>query len=266
MVKKTAKVFNLEGKAVEKITLPPVFATPLRPDVIKRAVLAIQSSRIQPQGRNPMAGKRTTAESRGVGLGIARIPRIKGPTGRGAFAPGTVGGRAAHPPTANKKIVKRIPKKEKKLALLSAIAATASEEVVASRGHSIDDVPEIPLIVTKDLEELKKTKEVEEALIHLGVFSDIYRVKESRKVRAGKGKRRGRKMKQAVGPLIVVAENKGLVKAAKNLPGLDVVTVDDLNAEVLAPGTHPGRLTIWTSSAVERLSELYGGEKVDEPI
>jgi large subunit ribosomal protein L4e len=261
MVKKTAKIFNLEGKAVGKITLPPVFATPLRPDVIKRAVLAIQSSRIQPQGRNPMAGKRTTAESRGVGLGIARIPRVKGPAGRGAFAPGTVGGRAAHPPTPNKKIVKRIPKKEKRLALLSAIAATASKEVVASRGHSIEDVPEIPLIVTKDLEELKKTKEVEEALIHLGVFSDIYRVKESRKVRAGKGKRRGRKMKQAVGPLIVVAENKGLVGAARNLPGLDVVTVNDLNAEMLAPGAHPGRLTIWTSSAIERLSELYGGEK-----
>lgn len=261
MAKKTAKIFNLEGKPVGKITLPPVFAMPLRPDVIKRAVIAIQSSRIQPQGRNPMAGKRTTAESRGVDLGIARIPRIKGTAGRGAFAPGTVGGRAAHPPTSNKKIVKRIPKREKRLALFSAMAATASKEVVASRGHSIEDVPEIPLIVTNDIEELKKTKEVEEALLHLGVFSDIYRVKESRKVRAGKGKRRGRRIKHAVGPLIVVAENKGLIEAARNLPGLDVVTVNGLNAEILAPGAHPGRLTIWTSSAIERLSELYGGAK-----
>ena len=262
MTKKTAKIFNLEGKSIGKIKFPPIFGTVLRPDVIKRAVLAIQSNRFQPQGRDPMAGKRTTAESRGVNLGTARISRIKGAAGRGALAPGTVGGRAAHPPTSDKKIVKRIPKKEKRLALLSAIAATASEEVVASRGHSIEDVPKIPLIVADDLEGLKKVKEVEEALINLGVFSDIYRVKESRKIRAGKGKYRGRKIKQAVGPLIVVAENKGIMEAARNIPGVEVVTVNNLNAEILAPGTHPGRLTIWTNSAIEKLNELYSrGEK-----
>ncbi|MEM3597272.1 MAG: 50S ribosomal protein L4 [Candidatus Bathyarchaeia archaeon] len=261
MVKKTAKVFNLQGKPIGKIVLPPIFETPIRPDVIKRAVLAIQSARIQPQGRDPMAGKRTSAESRGVGLGIARIPRVKGPGGRAAFAPGTVGGRAAHPPTSEKKIVKRIPRKEKRLALFSAIAATGHREIVASRGHAVEDVPAIPLVVTDDLAKLKKTKEVEEALVGLGLLSDIYRVKESRKVRAGKGKRRGRKMKQAVGPLIVVAENNGITKAAENIPGLDVVAVRDLNAEVLAPGAHPGRLTVWTVGAIEKLSELYGEEK-----
>jgi len=259
---KTAKIFNLTGKQTGKIKLPPIFKTPLRPDVIKRAVLSIQSSRFQPQGRDPMAGKRTTAESRGVGLGIARIPRTKGPSGRGALAPGTVGGRVAHPPLSEKKIVKRIPKKEKLLALFSAIAATASKKIVTSRGHAIEDVPQIPLIVTDELEKLKKTKEVEETLVNLGVLSDIYRVKESRKIRAGKGKLRGRKIKQAVGPLIVVAENNGIVEAARNIPGVDVVTVINLNAEILAPGTHPGRLTIWTSSAIEKLNELYsGGQK-----
>ncbi len=256
MAKKTAKIFNLEGKPIGKINLPPIFGTPLRPDVIKRAVLAIQSNRFQPQGRDPMAGKRTTAESRGVGLGISRVPRTKGPAGRAALAPGTVGGRVAHPPTSEKNIVKRIPKKEKHLALLSAIAATASKEVVASRGHSIEDVLSIPLIVADDLEELKKTKEVEETLIHLGVLSDIYRVRESRKIRAGKGKRRGRRIKQAVGPLIVLAENKGVMEAARNIPGVGIVTVNSLNAEILAPGAHPGRLTIWTEGAIKKLSEL----------
>lgn len=257
MAKKTAKIFDLTGKPIKKITLPPIFETPLRPDVIKRAVIAIQSNRFQPQGRDPMAGKRTSAESRGVGLGMARVPRIKGATARAAFAPGTVGGRAAHPPTSEKKIVKKIPRKEKRLALLSAIAATASKEVVASRGHSIEDVPQIPLIVTNDIEKLKKTKDVEEALIQLGVLSDVYRVRESRKIRAGKGKRRGRRLKQAVGPLIVVAENKGVMEAARNIPGVDIVTVKDLNAEILAPGAHPGRLTIWTEGAIEKLAELY---------
>ncbi len=262
MTKKSAKIFNLEGKPVGKVDLPTVFATPLRPDVIKRAVLAIQSTRFQPQGRDPMAGKRTTAESRGTGSGISRIPRTKGPSGRAAFSPGTVKGRAGHPPTSEKKIVKRIPKKEKRLALFSAIAATASRETVAKRGHAIEDILEIPLVVTDDFESLKRTKEVEETLIHLGILSEIYRVRESRNTRAGKGKSRGRKMKQATGPLIVVAENRGIVEAAENIPGVDVVIVKNLNAELLAPGTHLGRLTVWTNSAIGKLNELYGeGEK-----
>jgi large subunit ribosomal protein L4e len=257
---KTAKIFDLQGKPAGKTNLPTVFETPLRPDVIKRAVLAIQSSRIQPQGRDPMAGKKTSAESRGTGMGIARIPRVKGGGGRAAFAPSTVGGRQPHPPRAEKKIVKRIPKKEARLALFSAIAATASKENVASRGHAIDDVPQIPLIVTGSIEALTKTKEVEEALTNLGVLSDLDRVKASRNIRAGKGKRRGRKIKQAVGPLIVVAENKGLAKAASNLPGVDVAIVKNLNAEMLAPGTHAGRLTLWSNTAIEQLDKLYGGK------
>ena len=259
--KKTAKIFDLQGKPVGKTTLPDIFETPLRPDVIKRAVLAIQSSRIQPQGRDPMAGKKTSAESRGTGMGIARVPRVKGGGGRAAFAPSTVGGRQPHPPRAEKKIVKRISKKEARLALCSAIAATASKEKVSARGHAVGDVPQIPLIVTGLIEGLSKTKEVEEVLVNLGVISDVDRVRGSRKIRAGKGKRRGRRIKQAVGPLIVVAESKGLVKAASNLPGVDVAVVNSLNAEMFAPGTHPGRLTLWSDSAVEQLDKLYGGGK-----
>jgi len=258
MAKLSAKLFDLQGKIKGKITLPEVFRTPIRPDVIKRAVIAIQSHRFQPQGRDPMAGKRTTAESRGVGLGIARIPRIKGPTGRGALAPGTVGGRAAHPPVAEKKIRKKIPKKERLLAIRSAIAATADKKIVASRGHVIDEIPDLPLIVTDELQKLKKSREVIEALLQLGVIPDVYRVKESRKIRAGKGKRRGRKIKQAVGPLIVISENEGIMEAASNIPGVEVVKVNNLNAELLAPGTHPGRLTIWTDSSIRKLDELFG--------
>ena len=256
--KKTAQIFDLKGKPMGKTELPSIFETPLRPDVIKRAVLSIQTHRLQPQGRDPMAGKRTSAESRGTGMAMARVPREKGGGGKAAFAPGTVGGRQAHPPRAQTGIIKKIPRKEKRLALLSAIAATASKETVASRGHQIDDVPQIPLIVADSLEELTKTKEVEEALTHLGILRDIYRVRDSRKVRAGKGKHRGRKMKQAVGPLIVVAQNKGLAKAASNIPGVDIVSVNNLNPELLAPGTHPGRLTLWTNGAITQLEKLYG--------
>jgi large subunit ribosomal protein L4e len=255
---KTAKIFDLEGKSAGKITLPKVFSTPLRPDVIKRAVLAIQSNRLQPQGRDPMAGKKTTAESRGTGSAIARVPRIKGGSSRAAFAPSTVKGRQPHPPRAEKIIIKRIPKKEAKLALTSAIAATANKETVALRGHMIENIPALPLVVEDAIEDLTKTKEVEETFVNLGIDQDVARVRGSRKIRAGKGKHRGRKMKQAVGPLIVVAENKGLVDAASNIPGVEVTTVNNLNTEMLAPGTHPGRLTIWTNGAIEKLNTLYG--------
>jgi len=258
MGKGTAKIFNLKGKATGKVTLPPIFKTSIRPDVIKRAVVAIQSHRFQPQGRNIFAGRRTTAESRGTGFGTSRVPRLKG-SQRAALAPSTVGGRAAHPPVVEKKIRKEIPRKELKLALRSAIAATASKETVASRGHAVEDVPDFPLVVSDDIQRLKKTQEVMEAFVHWGIWPDIYRVKEKQKVRAGKGKGRGRKMKRAVGPLLIINENDGIVEATRNIPGVDTVTVNNLNVELLAPGTHPGRLTIWTSSAFEKLDTLFGG-------
>ncbi|HUK85626.1 MAG TPA: 50S ribosomal protein L4 [Candidatus Acidoferrum sp.] len=256
------EIFDLQGKSTGKTKLPNIFSTPLRPDVIKRAVLAIQSSRIQPQGRDPMAGKRTTAESRGTGSATARVPRIKGGSGRAAFAPSTVKGRQPHPPRAEKKILKSIPKKEAKLALFSAIAATAQKDTVASRGHKINDALQIPLIVEDAIEGLTRAKDVLETLTSLGVMADITRVRDSRKIRAGKGKRRGRKMKQAVGPLIVVVDCKDLANAASNVPGVQVTTVTNLNTEMLAPGTHPGRLTLWTNSAIETLNKMYSkGEK-----
>jgi large subunit ribosomal protein L4e len=260
MGKISAKVFDLKGEEVSQLNLPQIFHTPNRPDVIKRAVVAIQSHRIQPQGRDPMAGKRNTAVSRHAGLGIARVPRLKERGQRAAFAPGTVGGRSAHPPVAEKKIEKKIPKKERRLALRSAVAATGSKETVASRGHMVDDVPDFPLVVVDEIQSLKRTKDIEETLINIGVWSDIFRVKESRRVRAGKGKMRGRKMKQAVGPLLVITKNDGVAEAARNLPGIDVVSVENLNAEVLAPGTHQGRLTVWTNSAIEKVETVFGGK------
>ena len=258
MGKASAKVFDLKGKATGKVRLPIVFKAPFRPDVIKRAVVAIQSHSFQPQGRDPFAGKRTTAESRGVGLGISRVSRVKEGQ-RAAFIPFAVGGRTTHPPKVEKKIEKKISKKEMRLALRSAIAAVASKEIVSSRGHVVDEVPDFPLVVVDEIQGLKKTQEVRDAFIQLGVWPDIYRVKESRKVRAGKGKMRGRRIKQAVGPLLVIAKDEGVVDAARNIPGVDIATVSSLNVELLAPGTHPGRLTIWANSAFQQLETLFGG-------
>jgi large subunit ribosomal protein L4e len=257
MGKRTSKIFDLQGKTVGKTKIPTVFKTPLRPDVIKRAVVALQSHRYQPQGRDPLAGKRRSVESLGAGHGIARVPRLKGGGQRAAFGVGIVKGRQAFPPVAQKKIAKKIPKKEMHLALRSALAATGIKEVVESRGHIVDMIRDFPLVVSDDIQALKKTSEVKEAFLKLGLWPDIIKVKESLKERAGKGKRRGRRLKHAVGPLIVVEKNDGIANAAGNLLGVDIATVNNLNVELLAPGTHPGRLTLWAKSAFEKLNELH---------
>jgi len=90
-------VVNMKNEEIDQIELPKIFETPIRPDVVKRAVITQQSHRFQPQGRDPMAGKRTTAESKGVGLGRSRVPRLKNSM-RAAFGVSIVGGHQAFPP------------------------------------------------------------------------------------------------------------------------------------------------------------------------
>lgn len=256
----TIKTYTLNGKASkESVDLPPQFDTPYRPDVIKRAVLALQSRRRQPHGVDELAGKRNTAKSWQTGHGRSRMPRIKG-SGTGAankagFAPGTIGGRVAHPPEARKVIVERINKTENRLAIRSAIAASANPEFVKARGHRVENVPQIPLIVSSRLEAVETTKEARETLIALGLGDDLERASNGRSVRAGKGKMRGRKMKTPKSLLIVVGEDKGIIKAARNLPGVDIAEVHGLNVELLAPGTHAGRMVVWTTSAIARLEK-----------
>ncbi len=259
-----AKVYGPDGSEVGEIILPGIFETPLRPDVIKRAFLAVQSLSFQPQGRDLMAGKRTSAKYKSRRrspaeryFGMARLPREPG-TMRARFAPMTVKGRCAHPPLPWKKIVKKIPRKEKKLAMRSAIAATARPEVVARRGHVIDEVPSFPLVASDEIQAISRTSEAVQLFMSLGLWPDVLRAKESKKVRAGKGKMRGRRYKMAVGPLVVVGEDEGIIKAVRNLPGVDAVLARNLNIMLLAPGAHPGRLTLWTESAVKAVDAIWG--------
>ncbi|MFA9437226.1 MAG: 50S ribosomal protein L4 [Candidatus Bathyarchaeota archaeon] len=247
-------VINLQNEKTGEVELPKVFGTPVRHDVIKKAVIALQSTRFQPQGRDPMAGKHTTAESRGTGFGIARVPRLKG-SNRAAFGVSIVGGHAAFPPRSEKVIVKRINKKEKRFAIRSGIAATAVKELVEKRGHKFMS-EHLPIVVSNEIQSLEKTKDVEALFIAIGVQDDVERA-DRRKVRAGKGKMRGRKHKKGKGPLIVVAEDNGIGYAARNLPGVEISSVAGLNAELLAPGAHPGRLVIWTESAFSQIDEVW---------
>ncbi len=252
-------VYSLEGEKVRELLLPPIFGVEPRSDLVRRAFLFEVSRRLQPKGVDPMAGKRTSAETWGKGFGVARVRRVKGSrypaAGRGAFAPFTVGGRRAHPPKTEKKLVEKMNRKEYLSALKSAIASTAREKLVADRGHKFE-VKELPVVVVGELEGLKKTKEVREVFQKLGVLQDVERAKSGRKIRAGKGKRRGRKYRQPKGPLVVVAEDRGIGLASRNLPGVDVVRVEELSVEKLAPGGVPGRLTIWSEPAIRRLEEV----------
>ncbi|MEM4245923.1 MAG: 50S ribosomal protein L4 [Candidatus Bathyarchaeia archaeon] len=254
-------VLDLEGKPIGKISLPEVFSSEVRADLIRRAVHAYQSHRLQPQGRDPMAGKRTSAQSYGVGHGLARLPRVKGErytrAGQAAFAPSTVKGRATHPPRADKVLRLKVNKKERLKALRSAVAATASREFVTARGHLLDGDRSLPIVVSDEAEKISRTQEAKRLLESLGVWVDVERVLESVKVRPGKGKMRGRGRRHRVGPLLVIHQDQGLAQAARNLLGVSVVDVKSLNAEDLAPGTHPGRLTVWTESAVKALGERF---------
>jgi len=263
MPEATVNVYGLDGKPVGSIKLPKVFETPYRPDVISRAVVAAQTHRFLPKGRDPIAGKRTTAESYGVGRGMARISRVKGEqyseAGAGAFVPSTVGGRRTHPPRAEKSIYKKINRKERLLALRSAIAATAVKNLVAGRGHRVEGVPSLPLVASDEIQSLARTVDVRNAFTSLGVWRDAERVLSAVKIRSGRGRMRGRGRKHGVGPLLVVAEDKGVGRAARNIPGVNVVRAKTLSIEALAPGTQSARLTVWSESALKLMNQIFGG-------
>jgi len=247
-----ATVYDTDGAEAGEVDLPAVFETAYRPDLIKRAVLAAQANRTQPYGADEHAGMRTSAESPGSGRGLAHVPRSRG-TGR--RVPQTVGGRKAHPPKAEKDRSQDINTKERKLAVRSAIAATADAERVAERGHRFDAELDLPLVVSDEFEELLKTKEVVSFLEAVGAHDDVVRADEGRHVRAGQGKLRGRKYKEPKSILFVTSSEAGPSKAARNLAGVDVATAANVGAEDLAPGTDAGRLTVWTESALEEVAD-----------
>lgn len=257
---------DLANKEAGKVRLPVQFDEQFRPDLIKRAVEAIWSHDRQPYGADPRAGKRASAnlskrrrKYRGsYGKGISRVQR-KIMTRRGlqfnwtaANVPQSVGGRRAHPPKAEKIWTRKLNDKERLKALRSAIAATMNKELVVGRGHAVPET--YPFILSNDFENVQKTKELNAAFAALGFTDELARASVKR-VRAGRGKTRGRKYQRAKGPLVVVADECKALKSARNIAGVDVVPVSRLNAKLLAPGCHAGRLTMFTQNAVEKLDK-----------
>ncbi|TXT64798.1 MAG: 50S ribosomal protein L4 [Promethearchaeota archaeon] len=254
-------IFNLEGDKIGTIESPTILETNPRVDIIRKASEVSQSRRTQPQGRRLDAGLKTTAEGWGTGHALSRAPRIKGsgfPTARNVGrVPFAKGGRRTHPIKANKNIKKKLNKKAKRLAIVSAISASSNSEWIKKRGHIIDKVPQIPLIIDDKIQTIKKTSQIHRTLCNLGFNEELLRIKNKyNKIRAGKGKRRGRKYKNAKSILIIIKEDFGIFKAARNIPGVDVVLIENLSINDLAPGGQPGRAIIWTQSAFNELNYL----------
>jgi len=258
-----AIVYGLSGKEKGKLNLPSLFSEEVREDLIKRAVLAEWSEKRQKYGSNPLAGQRSSAHYHGrrsrrdsqMNRELARMKRIHGQgflnlTAR--VVPQAVKGRKAHPPKSEKNWTLKINKKERVKALNSAIAASADRERVSKRGHRVSNVKHMPLVLEDDLQKMKKTKDVLGVLEKIGLKEELERCGE-RKVRAGRGKMRGRKYRNSKGPLIIIERDEGIARAGENIPGIDVAERTKLDVGMLAPGTHPGRLIIFTKSVIKEL-------------
>ncbi|XP_056668332.1 60S ribosomal protein L4-like [Monodelphis domestica] len=127
-----------------------------------------------------------------------------------------------------------------------------------SKGHRIEEVPELPLVVEDKVEGYKKTKEAVLLLKKLKAWNDIKKVYASQRMRAGKGKMRNCHHIQRRGPCIIYNEFNGIIKTFRNIPGITLLNVTKLNLLRLAPGEHVGHFCIWTESAFCELDELYG--------
>jgi large subunit ribosomal protein L4e len=269
-----AESYVVEITDGKNLTLPSVFESEIREDLVRSAVHASRANRRQAYGHNEHDGKRApqpgmkhSVEWWGKGRGVSRIMRKTGQR-TGAQNPHTRGGRRAHGPKVAKDWSQKLNSKQRTLARNSAIAASINPEMVSSRGHNFDDKVRFPIVIDGykesrgestekyDLESLplqNSTRKFVAMMKGLGLGEDLDRAKSGRTIRAGKGTMRGRKYRTPKSLLLVVAGRNGLHKAARNVPGVDVVAAKDLCAEDLAPGGDMGRLTVWTKAAIEAM-------------
>jgi large subunit ribosomal protein L4e len=245
-----ASIYSIEGKVLRQIDLPAVFQTPQRDDLVKRAVLSEESRLYQPKGSYRWAGLMTSARYRGrkedfgavKNKGIPHLPHEVlpgGQLGKVKRVPHAVKGRRAHPPKTAKKIVELMNRKELELALASALSMSADRKKVCERLHG-DIGASLPIVLESGFENLKKTREVVKVLEALNLMKFVE-----------KAKRNGTKS-----PLIVVSGGT-IRRAAANLAGVDVVSVKDLSVRHLAPGTHGGRLTLFSEGALPEIEKRF---------
>lgn len=260
-----ATVLDITGKEKGKIDLPSCFSTRIREDVVAK-VLETKKSQ-QPYGPSLVAGKQSSARGKirhrrhvwqtHYGRGMSRVPR-KVMSRRGtqfnweaAGVPQAKGGMRTHPPKTISMInAKKINKKEAKMALKSAISATASEKFINKKYERLkSEKIKVPFIVEDKLVGLK-SKELIKALKEIlgeKVFEIAMRKKGQR---PGRGKSRGRKYKKCAGLLIVLGEKEKL--KTKNF---EIINAKNLGVNDLAKGGL-GRLTLYTENAIKYLEKI----------
>jgi len=267
------QVRKFEGaaeEAVSQVVQPSVFLAPIRQDIVQFVHTNMRKNSRQPYAVKFEAGMGHSAESWGTGRAVSRIPRVSGGgtsrAGQGAFGNQCRKGRMFAPTKTWRRWHRKINTNQKRYAVASALAASALTALVQGRGHVIDQVAEVPLVVDGAIEKLQKTKQAIAALKHLGAYGDVEKAAASRKIRRGRGKMRNRRHILRRGPLVVYKEDNGIVKAFRNLPGVDTAQVDSLNLLQLAPGGHLGRFIIWTQGAFTRLNEVWGSQSRESTV
>jgi large subunit ribosomal protein L4e len=250
-------ILETDGSNRSTIILPAVFETPYRPEVIQKVYNNLNSYTFQRQGRYPAAGQMVSAESRNTGLGIARIARARGEgfprAGQAAGVASVRHGRLAHPPVSWKNIYKKVNKKEKLLALCSAIAATTNSELIKRRGHKIKDEIQLPIVVSNEIESVVKSKDLEKILLNLGLEEDLKRtfIRRNKSYHKKSNNRRS-----ALSVLILVGNDEKIGRLSNSLPGITAKSVKSVSVLDLAPGSKPVRLTIFSENAIKELTNL----------
>jgi len=265
-------VYKVDGDKSGSAQFPDVFKVHIRQDLVQFVHTNMRKNSRQAYGvkchfgpTGIVAGHQHSAHSWGTGRAVSRIPRVSGGgthrAGQGAFGNMCRGGRMFAPTKVYRKWHRKINLKQRRQATASCLAASASQPLVQARGHKIENVQEIPIVAEAGMESIQKTKEAIDCLELLGLDEELIRC-APKTMRPGKGKRRNRRFKRKRGPLIIYKEDNGLVKAFRNIPGVDLCCVTRLNLLQLAPGGHIGRLVVWTQPAFEALSEIWNKEKL----
>jgi len=265
-------VYNCDEPTEKTSTLPmpPALLSPLRPDLVRYIHTNVSKNKRQPISVGAKVGYETAAESWGTGRAVARVPRAPGGgthrSGQGAFGNMCRGGGMFSPTKTWRRWHRRVNVTQKRHAVVSALAASALPPLVMARGHRIGQISELPLVVSDGIESQTKTKQALETLKKLGCAEELQRVIDSKKVRAGKGKMRNRRYTMRRGPLVVYNEDNGIVRAMRNIPGVETACVTRLNLLKVAPGGTLGRFIIWTEGAFKKMNEMYGTLKSGAPM
>ncbi|KHJ48659.1 ribosomal protein, L4/L1 family [Trichuris suis] len=284
MARPLVSVYDDKGMVTRStVKMPAVFTVPLRSDLVRFVHTVMRLNRRHPYAVSKEAGKcfcsvrtslfllrlyvslighQTSAQSWGTGRAVARIPRVRGGgthrSGQAAFGNMCRGGRMFAPTSVMRRWHRKVSVTQRRYAICSAIAATGVPPLVFARGHVIDKIPELPMVVSDKIEGYKKTREAVTFLKNLAAWEDIEKVYKSERKRAGKGKMRNRRFKRKKGPLIIYNQDNGIRRAFRNIPGIEFLQVEKMNLLKLAPGGHMGRFCIWTESAFRKLDTIYG--------